>query len=88
VLLLLLLILILLLILLLHQVPPPPGLLNADLFCSVPDNVLLLLGLLRPEPEGVDDLHVRYSTLQALGGLLAAAPQRLQVRRADSMHST
>ncbi|KAF6263900.1 hypothetical protein COO60DRAFT_308594 [Scenedesmus sp. NREL 46B-D3] len=57
---------------------PPPALINADLLCRAPDNVLLLLGLLRPEPEGVDDFYVRYSAMQAMSALLAACPDKLQ----------
>eukprot|EP00883_Tetradesmus_obliquus_P001778 jgi/Sobl393_1/11873/SZX62368.1 len=57
---------------------PPPALINADLFCRAPDNVLLLLGLLRPEPEGVDDFYARYGALQAISALLAACPDKLQ----------
>ncbi|KAF8066204.1 ycf42 [Scenedesmus sp. PABB004] len=60
------------------QRAPPPALINADLFCRAPDNVLLLLGLLRDEPEGVDDFYVRYGALQALSGLAAACPDKLQ----------
>jgi hypothetical protein len=62
------------------QQSPPPALINADLFCRAPDNVLLLLGLLRPEPEGVDDFYVRYGAMQAMSSLLAACPDKLQVR--------
>jgi hypothetical protein len=58
---------------------PPPALINADLFCAAPDNVLLLLGLLRPEPEGVDDFYARYGAMQAMSALLAACPDKLQV---------
>jgi hypothetical protein len=58
----------------------PPALLTADLFCRAPDNVLLLVSLLRPPPEGCDDVYARYSTLQALGALLAACPDKVQVR--------
>ncbi|WIA13922.1 hypothetical protein OEZ85_002492 [Tetradesmus obliquus] len=57
---------------------PPSALINADLFCRAPDNVLLLLGLLRPEPEGVDDFYARYGALQAMAALLAACPDKLQ----------
>jgi hypothetical protein len=61
------------------QQSPPPALINADLFCAAPDNVLLLLGLLRPEPEGVDDFYARYGAMQAMSALLAACPDKLQV---------
>jgi hypothetical protein len=71
-------VLLLLLLLLLLQ-SPPPALINADLFCRAPDNVLLLLGLLRPEPEGVDDFYARYGAMQAMSALLAACPDKLQV---------
>eukprot|EP00879_Flechtneria_rotunda_P018698 GHRR01019621.1.p1 GENE.GHRR01019621.1~~GHRR01019621.1.p1 ORF type:complete len:291 (+),score=118.08 GHRR01019621.1:187-1059(+) len=57
---------------------PPPALINADLYCRAPDNVLLLLGLLRDGPEGIDDLYVRYTALQAMGALLAACPDKFQ----------
>lgn len=65
---------------LVSQAPPPPALINADLICRAPDNVLLLLGLLRPEPEGCDDFYVRYGALQVLAGLMQACPDKLQVR--------
>jgi hypothetical protein len=42
--------------------------------------VLLLLGLLRPEPEGCDDFYVRYGALQVLAGLMQACADKLQVR--------
>lgn len=63
------------------QVPAPPALINADLYCRAPDNVLLLLGLLRDEPEGVDDFYVRYGALQVMGALMTACQDKLQVRR-------
>lgn len=65
---------------LVSQAPPPPALINADLICRAPDNVLLLLGLLRPEPEGCDNFYVRYGALQVLAVLLQACPDKLQVR--------
>lgn len=61
------------------QAPPPPALINADLICRAPDNVLLLLGLLRQEPEGCEDFYVRYGALQVLSGLMRACPDKLQV---------
>lgn len=61
------------------QAAPPPALINADMICRAPDNVLLLLVLLRPEPEGCEDFYVRYGALQALNGLLKACPDKLQV---------
>jgi hypothetical protein len=63
------------------QAPPPPALINADLICRAPDNVLLLVALLRPEPEGCEDFYVRYGALQTLNGLLRACPDKLQVCR-------
>lgn len=63
----------------LPQQSPPPALINADLYCRSPDNLLLLLGLLREEPEGVDDFYVRYGAMQAMAGLLAACPDKVQV---------
>jgi len=63
------------------QAAPPPALINADMICRAPDNVLLLLVLLRPEPEGCEDFYVRYGALQALNGLLKACPDKLQVCR-------
>jgi hypothetical protein len=68
------------------QQSPPPALINADLFCRAPDNVLLLLGLLRPEPEGVDDFYVRYGAMQAMSALLAACPDKLQVSVTEAIH--
>jgi hypothetical protein len=52
---------------------------NADQYCHSPDNVLLLLGLLRDEEATSGDFYVKYGALQALAGLLVACPDKLQV---------
>eukprot|EP00775_Hariotina_reticulata_P006091 gene6091-6329_t len=61
-----------------RQGEPFPALINADQYCHSPDNVLLLLGLLRDEESAAGDFYVKYGALQALAGLLAACPDKLQ----------
>ena len=57
---------------------PSPGAINSELFARGKDNIAQLLRLLEDEPAGVNDLYVRYHTVQLLTALGVSSSTRLQ----------